>query len=76
MKILADMHISPLSVDFLKSLGHDASPVNDILPANATDRAIVEMAKTETRTILTQDLDFSEIISLSGESAPSLISLQ
>ncbi len=76
MKILADMHISPHTVVFLRTQGHDAIRVNEILPSDSSDRTIVETARKEGRTVLTQDLDFSEIISLSRLSTPSLISLR
>jgi len=76
MKILADIHISPITVRFLQDLGHDAIRVNEILPSNSSDKTIVETAKKERRVIITQDLDFSEIISLTGKKAPSLISLR
>ncbi|NVL89445.1 MAG: DUF5615 family PIN-like protein [Desulfobacterales bacterium] len=76
MKILADMHVSPHTVTFLQALGHDAIRISEILPSNSSDTMIVEAARKEHRAVLTQDLDFSEIISLSGESAPSLISLR
>ena len=76
MRILADIHISPATVYFLSRLGHDAIRVNEILPANASDRQIVETALLTERVILTQDLDFSEIIALSGKDHPSLISLR
>lgn len=76
MKILADLHISPITVHFLRDLGHDAIRVNEILPSNSSDKTIVEKAEKEQRTIITQDLDFSEIISLSGKKSPSLISLR
>jgi len=70
------MHISPYTVTFLQALGHDAIRISEILPSNSSDRMIVETARKEHRVVLTQDLDFSEIISLSGESTPSLISLR
>ena len=38
MKILADMHISPHTVAFLRSLGHDTVRVNEILPSDSSDR--------------------------------------
>ncbi|MBW1716320.1 MAG: DUF5615 family PIN-like protein [Deltaproteobacteria bacterium] len=76
MKILADIHISPITVHFLQDLGYDAIRVNEILPWNSSDKKIVETAKKERRVIITQDLDFSEIISLTGKKAPSLISLR
>lgn len=76
MRILADLHISPSTVEFLKSLSHDAVRVSEILPATAPDQLIVDVARSEGRTILTQDLDFSAIVALSGRSDPSLICLR
>ena len=76
MKLLADVHISPHTVEVLQSLGHDIIRVNTILPNNATDEAIVAKALEDNRSILTQDLDFSTIIALSGRTFPSLISLR
>ncbi len=76
MRLLADLHIAPRTVEFLRTLGHDVCRVTDLLPANASDEAIVERAAQERRTILTQDLDFSSIIALSGRPVPSLLSLR
>jgi len=76
MKILADLHISPKTVLFLRNIGHDAVRVNEIMSPTSTDKEIVETAINSNRVILTQDLDFSEIIALSGKSQPSLISLR
>jgi predicted nuclease of predicted toxin-antitoxin system len=76
VKILADMHISPDTVFFLRELGHDAIRVADVLPATAADEAVIEFAIRSGRTVLTQDLDFSALIGLSGVSAPSVITLR
>lgn len=76
MRILADMHISPETVRFLRDIGHDVIRVNEILPANSTDSLIVKAARDSKRAVLTQDLDFSELIAVSGDSQPSLISLR
>lgn len=76
MRILADVHISPSTVLRLNDLGHDAVRADTILPGSAADRAIVGLAVAEDRVILTQDLDFSEIIALSGDVRPSLITLR
>ena len=76
MRLLADLHISPRTVSFLRSLGHDVVRVSDIMAANSPDTAITMEAKAKNRIILTQDLDFSDIIALSGESKPSLINLR
>jgi predicted nuclease of predicted toxin-antitoxin system len=76
MKILADLHISPRTVKHLRSLHHDVVRVDEVLATNSPDKVIVEKAIQESRVILTQDLDFSEIIALSGKTVPSLISLR
>ena len=76
MRLLADLHVAPRTVEFLRSLGHDLVRVTDVLPATATDEAIVARAAEDGRAILTQDLDFSAIVGLSGNKAPSVISLR
>ena len=57
-------------------LGHDVCRVTDLLPAMASDEAILECAVQEKRIILTQDLDGTSIIALSGRKTPSLASLR
>lgn len=76
MRLLADVHMSPRTVRFLNELGHDAIRSDSILPATAPDEEIVDKASELGRTILTQDLDFSNIIALSGRSGPSVVSLR
>ena len=76
MRLLADLNVARRTVDFLRSIGHDVLRVGEVLPVTASDAAIVEVAVRETRTILTQDLDFSAIVALSGRSTPSVISLR
>ncbi len=76
MRILADMHISPNTVQHLMRTGHDAIRVDAVMPNTATDREIVGWAARNDRVVLTQDLDFSDIIALSGAIRPSLITLR
>lgn len=76
MKLLADLHIAPRTVDFLRALGLDIVRINEILPATASDEAIVARAVEDERAILTQDLDFSALVALAGKKAPSLILLR
>lgn len=76
MKLLADVHISPVTVAFLNGLGYDTVRVSDVLSASATDSAIIECAFEKERTVLTQDLDFSAIMALSGQNKPSIITLR
>jgi predicted nuclease of predicted toxin-antitoxin system len=76
MKIVADLHISPRTVQFLNSLGHDAVRSSTILPLTADDKTIVARAADEQRVVLTQDLGFSTIVALTGRNTPSLITLR
>jgi predicted nuclease of predicted toxin-antitoxin system len=66
----------PTTVRFLRSLGHDVLRVDDLLAPTATDEAVVAAASRDGRYILTQDLDFSAIVALSGRTVPSVISLR
>ena len=45
MKLLADMHIAPRTVQHLRQIGHDVLRVDDILPPTATDTLIIATAK-------------------------------
>ena len=76
MKVLADLHISPRTVAFLRTLGHEAVRVDAILPKTASDEEIVAAARDSGRVVLTQDLDFSAIVAISGARTPSLITLR
>lgn len=76
MRLLADLHISPSTVAFLRQLGYDVLRVDALLPRTATDLEIVAAARADARSVLTQDLDFSAIIALSGERSPSLVTLR
>lgn len=76
MRLLADLHISPKTVQFLRELGHDIIRVTDALPPTASDQTILAKAAESGRTVLTQDLDFSHLIALSGNTIPSLMTLR
>ena len=76
MRIIADVHICPVTVQHLNSLGHDVIRSGDVLPEEAPDLEIIERAVATNRVILTEDLDFSDIIALSGVTRPSLITLR
>lgn len=76
MRLLADLNISPSTVSFLRDLGYDVVRVDAVLANTASDEEIVEAARADDRSILTQDLDFSAIIALSGARSPSLVTLR
>jgi predicted nuclease of predicted toxin-antitoxin system len=76
IQLLADMNISPQTVTFLQQQGWDMIRVSEVLPATASDSEILEFARREERVIVTQDLDFSTLLALSGYNQPSLITLR
>lgn len=76
LRFIADVHISPLTVVALQQQGYDILRVTEVLPATATDTEILELARIENRIVLTQDLDFSALVALSGYVQPSLVTLR
>jgi predicted nuclease of predicted toxin-antitoxin system len=76
LRLIADVHISPLTVTALKLQGYDIVRCTDFLPATAADVEILEFARVEGWVVLTQDLDFSMLVALSNYEQPSLITLR
>jgi predicted nuclease of predicted toxin-antitoxin system len=76
LRLLADVHISPLTVAALRLQGYDIVRTTDLLPVTATDAEILELARVEGKVILTQDLDFSMLVALNNYGLPSLITLR
>lgn len=76
LRLIADVHISPLTVSVLQTQGYDIVRTTDLLPANAADVEILELARAEGRIVLTQDLDFSMLVALTNCDRPSLITLR
>lgn len=76
MRLLADLHIAPRTVEYLKSLGHDVVRVSQVLSPTSPDHEIIAYAAGDRRAILTQDLDFSAEIAISGQAYPSVVLLR
>ena len=76
INFLADMNISPKTVKSLQQKGWSIIRISDILPANTPDYIILEFARNNGNAIITQDLDFSTMIALSGYNRPSLITIR
>lgn len=75
-RFLADMNISPKTVAALQQAGWDIVRVSQRLPGSASDDDVIALARQEQRVLLTQDLDFSTLIALSGATQPSLVTLR
>lgn len=73
MKFLADMGISPRSVERLRRLGYEAVHLCDQGLERLPDAAILEKAFREGWILLTHDLEFGELMSASGANLPSVV---
>lgn len=73
MKFLADMGISPKTVEFLNDSGHDAIHLHDQNLDKLPDSKILEKARGENRILLTNDLDFGELVAASSGNLPSVV---
>src|SRR5712691_1641340 len=73
MRFLADAGLSPVTVDFLIQLGHEAVHVRTLRMERAPDPDIVERARTDSSIVLTFDLDFGDILALGVLDKPSVI---
>ena len=76
LKFLANMNISPLTVEDLKKLGWDIVRVPEIMDIKSKDLQILTYARENNRVVITQDLDFSSLLALSGYEKPSVINLR
>jgi predicted nuclease of predicted toxin-antitoxin system len=73
MRFLADMGVAGRIVDWLRTQGHEATHLRDEGLGRLADAAIFEKAVSEKRTILTFDLDFSQIAAVSRGTGVSVI---
>jgi len=73
MRFLADAGLSPLTVDFLIELGHEAIHVRTLGLQRAPDLDIVARASADSSVVLTFDLDFGDVLALGVLDKPSVI---
>ena len=76
MKFLRDIPIARATIEHLNGQGHDAVRVCDRLAPTASDPEIIRIASAEGRVILCFDLDLAELVALSGERLPSVITFR
>lgn len=76
LRLLADVNISPLTVEALREAGWNAIRITDERPADTADARILQFARREKRIVVTQDLDFSDLVALGGHEQPSLITIR
>ncbi len=73
MRFLLDMGISPRVAGYLRDNGHDAIHLREEQLQKATDHEVFSKAILENRVLLTQDLDFSDILACTGETRVSVV---
>lgn len=73
MKFLADMGVATRIVEWLRTKGHEVTHLREEGLHRLSDEEIFKKAVSEKRIILTFDLDFGEIIALSGGKLVSVI---
>ena len=76
MKFLLDMGLARSTVQYLRDCGHDALHLRDQGLQRLPDTEIVVTAVAEQRIILTHDLDFGRIVSLSKATVPSVVTFR
>jgi predicted nuclease of predicted toxin-antitoxin system len=73
MKLLIDMNISPLWVDFLGLAGLTAEHWASVGERDAADTDIMAYAAAKDYIVLTHDLDFGAILAATNGAKPSVV---
>jgi predicted nuclease of predicted toxin-antitoxin system len=73
MKILIDMNLSPKFMDVLINNGIDTTHWTKIGAPNAKDTEVMEYASNNNCIIMTCDLDFNVILSITHDLKPSVV---
>jgi len=76
LQFLADMNISPVTVEELRRAVWDIVRVSERLDRPASDQEILSFARANSRVVVSHDLDFSSLLALAGHNSPSLITLR
>jgi predicted nuclease of predicted toxin-antitoxin system len=73
MKALLDMPVSFLLLEVLQAHGHEGVHAHQIGKDRAADDELLDIARRESRVIITADLDFPRLMALSLAEGPGLI---
>lgn len=75
MKLLADENVDGAIVAWLRAAGHDVAWGAESAPT-ATDREVIERCLVEKRILLTNDLDFGEMVFRQGLTPAGVVLLR
>jgi len=76
MKLLIDMNLSPLWVEFLASSGFDSIHWSEIGQPSAPDSQIMDYAAANELVVFTHDLDFGALLANRNSCQPSVIQIR
>ncbi len=76
MKFLADVNISRLVVERLRSEGYSVARVSEIMDPRTPDQEIISEARRRGAVVISFDQDFGAILAVSGATGPSLVNLR
>ena len=76
MKLLIDMNLSPLWVQFLAASGFDSVHWSDIGRPSAPDSEIMDHASANGLVVFTHDLDFGALLATRETRQPSFIQIR
>jgi predicted nuclease of predicted toxin-antitoxin system len=76
LEFLANMNISPLTVEQLRTQGWNITRVSEVMEKGSKDIDILIFAQKQNKIVITQDLDFSILLALRGYTKPSVINLR
>lgn len=76
MKLLVDMNLSPDWAPLLAAHGWQTRHWSELGPGNAPDTELLRWARENAHVVLTQDLDFSQLLFATHGAGPSVVILR
>jgi predicted nuclease of predicted toxin-antitoxin system len=76
MRLLVDLNLTPRWVQFLRNADHDAVHWSSVGSHLAKDAEICDYARQHAYVLLTNDLDFPQILAHARQAAPSVVLLR
>lgn len=76
MKILVDVNLTPKWIEALRENGFDAIHWSEVGELHASDSQILNYALKNNFVVFTHDLDFGDILAVTGASSPSVIQIR
>ena len=76
LKFLVDMNLSPQWVPVLRKHGWQAVHWSTVGDPGASDKEIMDWARSNQHVVFTHDLDFGTMLALSHEAGPSVLQVR